>query len=121
WPSGLYYMRLTAGDGRVGYAPFVLRPRNLGTSRIGVVLSTYTWQAYNFADANGDGWGDSWYVDSSLRSVDLTRPFLDFGVPFRFRDWDLAFIAWLNRTGRSVDYITDSELERLRTGDDLAR
>jgi hypothetical protein len=121
WPSGLYYMRLTAGDGRVGYAPFVLRPKSLGTSRIGVVLSTYTWQAYNFTDANGDGWGDSWYVDSSIRHVDLTRPFLDFGVPFRFRDWDLAFIAWLNRTGRSVDYLTDGDLERLQSGDELAR
>ena len=35
----------------------------------------------------------------SHRSVDLRRPFLDFGVPFRFHDWDLEFIAWLNRTG----------------------
>ena len=25
WPSGLYFMRLTASDGRVGYAPFVVR------------------------------------------------------------------------------------------------
>ena len=51
----------TAHDGRVGYAPFILRPR-ASASRVAVVLPTNTWQAYNFADANGDGWGDSWYV-----------------------------------------------------------
>ncbi|MGH2921148.1 MAG: N,N-dimethylformamidase beta subunit family domain-containing protein, partial [Gaiellaceae bacterium] len=98
WPSGLYFLRLSAQDGRLGYAPFIVRPRAART-RIGLVLSTNTWQAYNFWDADGDGWGDSWYVSGRTRSVDLTRPYLDFGVPFRFRDWDLDFIAWLNRTG----------------------
>src|SRR5581483_6321319 len=24
WPSGLYFLRITAGDGRVGYAPFIV-------------------------------------------------------------------------------------------------
>src|SRR5206468_3858876 len=62
WPSGLYFLRVTADDGRVGYAPVVVRPRTLGQHRVAVVLATRTWQAYNFADANGDGWGDSWYV-----------------------------------------------------------
>jgi hypothetical protein len=59
WRSGLYFVRATAPDGRVGYAPFILRPRRLGTERVAVVLSTNTWQAYNFTDADGDGWGDS--------------------------------------------------------------
>ena len=30
WPSGLYFARLTAAGGRVGYAPFVLEPQKLG-------------------------------------------------------------------------------------------
>ena len=34
----------------------------LGASRVAVVLPTNTWQAYNFRDANGDGWGDTWYA-----------------------------------------------------------
>jgi hypothetical protein len=121
WPSGLYFVRATAADGRVGYAPFIVRPRRLGTHRVAVVLATNTWAAYNFADADGDGWGDSWYVTGRHRSVDLRRPFLDFGVPFRFRDWDLEFVAWLNRTGRSVDFLSDDDLDRVATGDELAR
>ena len=117
WPNGLYFLRAVAAD---GYAPFIVRPRRLGTERVGVVLATNTWAAYNFEDADGDGWGDSWYVTARHRSVDLQRPFLDFGVPFRFRDWDLEFISWLNRTGKRVDFLSDDDIERL-SGAELAR
>ena len=120
WPSGLYFLRAVAADGRTGYAPFIVRPRRLGTERVGVVLATNTWAAYNFEDADGYGWGDSWYVTGRHRNVDLQRPFLDFGVPFRFRDWDLEFISWLNRTGKRVDFLSDDDLERL-SGAELAR
>jgi hypothetical protein len=121
WPSGLYFLRARAADGRVGYAPFIVRPRRLGASRVAVVLSTNTWAAYNFADADGDGWGDSWYVSGRHRSVDLGRPFLDFGVPFRFHDWDLDFIAWLNRSDRGVDFLSDDDLAAVASGDELLR
>ncbi len=120
WPSGLYFLRARALDGRVGYAPLLVRPRKLGGSRIAVVLATNTWQAYNFLDADGDGWGDSWYVSGSVRSVDLRRPYLDFGLPFRFKDWDLTFIAWLNRTGKRVEFLSDDDLDRFPSGDRLA-
>jgi hypothetical protein len=119
WPSGLYFVRLTTADGRVGYAPFVVR-RQVPRSRVAVVLSTNTWQAYNFWDENGDGWGDSWYVSGATQSVDLARPYLDFGVPYRFRDWDLDFIAWLNRTGKQVDFLSDDDLAAFSSGDQLA-
>ncbi len=121
WPSGLYFLRLTATDGRVGYAPFVVRPRLLSSiARVAVVLATNTWQAYNFRDANGDGWGDSWYVSNAVHAIDTTRPFLDFGVPFRFGDWDLTFIAWLAQTGKHVEFLTDADLDSLTSGDVLA-
>ena len=38
WASGLYFARLEAADGRMGFAPFVVRPRQLGASRVAVVL-----------------------------------------------------------------------------------
>jgi N,N-dimethylformamidase beta subunit-like protein len=117
--SGLYILRVTAGDGRVGYAPLILRPRRLGEHKVAVVLSTNTWQAYNFLDQSGDGWGDSWYASGVTHAVDLRRPYLDFGVPSRFRDWTLGVISWLKRTGKEVDYLSDDDLARVNTGDAL--
>ena len=121
WPSGLYFLRISADDGRVGYAPFVVRPRALGRHRVAVVLATQTWQAYNFADANGDGWGDSWYANARQRNVDLTRAYLDFGLPFRFHDWDLTFMTWLQQAGKQADFLTDQDLDAVASGDALAR
>ena len=56
WASGLYFAKLTDENGRIGFAPFVLRPAQLGGTRIAVILPTNTWQAYNFRDENGNGW-----------------------------------------------------------------
>ena len=120
WPSGLYFLRISSDDGRVGYAPFVLRPKTFGRHRVAVVLATQTWQAYNLEDANGDGWGDSWYVNPAQHTVDLTRPFRDFGLPYRFGDWDLAFLTWLQQSGKQVDFLTDADLDTA-TGDQLAK
>jgi hypothetical protein len=120
WPSGLYFLRISARDGRIGYAPFIVRPRTIGKNRVAVVLATQTWQAYNFADANSDGWGDSWYVSGRTHAIDLTRGYLDFGIPFRFNDWDLTFLTWLQLTGKQVDFLSDADLNAL-SGDELAR
>jgi hypothetical protein len=119
WPSGLYFIRITSADGRTGYAPFVVRPRVLGTTRIAVVLPTNTWQAYNFTDANGDGWGDSWYVNGAFRRVDINRPYLDSGIPYRFGDFDAAINGWLSGRG-DLDFLTDLDLAHAPSGDLLA-
>ena len=121
WPSGLYYARLTAPDGRVGYAPFVLRPASIGAHRAAVVLPTSTWQAYNFWDRTGDGWGDTWYAGAPHRTVELGRPYLRRGVIPFFRRYDLSFLHWLAWTGKEVDYLADTDLESIASGDDLAR
>lgn len=118
WPSGLYFARLAADDGRVGFAPFILRPGRPGMSRVAVVLPTNTWQAYNFCDEDGDGWGDTWYAGGSPPVV-LNRPHLNRGVPFRFKSYDLGFIRWLNQTGKTVDFLAEDDLERIRSGDAL--
>jgi hypothetical protein len=120
WPSGLYFARLTADSGRVGFAPFVVRPETLGTSKVAVVLPTNTWQAYNFRDTDGDGWGDTWYAGGSPPVV-LDRPYLNRGVPPRFRRYDLPFIKWLHWTGKTPDYLCDEDIARLRDGDELRR
>src|SRR5213075_2636722 len=39
--------------------------------------------------------------------------------PFRFGDWDLTFIAWLAQTAKKVEFLTDADLERVASGDEL--
>jgi hypothetical protein len=119
-PSGLYFARLTAPGGEVGYAPFVLRPRVLGLVRVLVVMPTNTWEAYNLRDVDGNGVGDTWYADSRIPSVDLARPFLDRGVPPHFREYDQGFLRWVAHTGRRPEFLSDDDLERI-SGDRLAK
>ena len=122
WASGLYFARLTGAGGKVGYAPFVVRARRLGEHRVAVVLPTFTWQAYNFRDDDGDGDEDTWYADAAReRYVRLTRPFQDRGVPPYYRHYDQPFLRWLYHTGRNADYLTDSDLDRIGNGAALAR
>lgn len=120
WPSGFYYARVTAGNGRFGYAPFVVRPSRLGEHRVAVVLPTNTWQAYNFFDENGDGRPDSWYGNPELSTVDLARPFIDRGVPPHYTGYDRGFIRWLALHHKAADFLTDDDLERIPSGDQLA-
>jgi hypothetical protein len=120
WQSGVYFVELTAPGGRVGYAPFVLRPKRLGINRIAVVMPTQTWQAYNHRDDNGDGRADTWYACTCQHSARLGRPFLDRGTPPHFKHYEAWWLRWLVRTHKSVDIISDAELKRA-SGHDLAK
>jgi hypothetical protein len=122
WQPGLYFVRLDADDGRVGFAPFVVRPPVWGaTSRVLVVLPTNTWQAYNFRDEDGNGWGDTWYAKGAQSTVRLGRPYWRRGVPPQYRKYDLAFLRWLEWTGKKPDFLSESDLEQMPDGDTLAR
>jgi N,N-dimethylformamidase beta subunit-like, C-terminal len=120
WPSGLYFVKLTAPDGRIGYAPFVVRPAVLGAvSSVAVVFPTNTWQAYNFYDRDGDGWGDTWYAGPPHQRVALDRPYLHRGVPPFFYRYDQGFLHWLYWTDKKVDFLAESDLASI-SGEDLA-
>jgi hypothetical protein len=115
WSSGFYYARVTTPGRGTWYAPFVLRPKRLGTQRVAVVLPTNTWQAYNFED------GDSWYLDSSVHTVELSRPFLDAGVPPHYHGYDRGFIRWLALNHAHADFLTDDDLDALTSANEFAR
>jgi hypothetical protein len=118
WPSGVYFAKLTSG-GRVGYAPFVLAPRTLGTQPVAVVIPTQTWQAYNFRDSNHDGRGDTWYAGWHQRTARLARPFLNRGTPPHFKSNDLPFLQWAAATNHNADYLADSDLAGVKNGAQL--
>ena len=118
WPTGVYFARLDSDDGRFGFAPIVVHPP-APTQRVAVVLPTSTWQAYNFYDADGDGWGDTWYARWRTDFVDVTRPHPNRGIPYRYRSYDLGFQHWLAQTGKSVDMYGDEDLEAFASPDAL--
>ena len=114
WPSGVYVAHLTA-PGVSDYAPFVLRPRRLGSAGVLVVEPTNTWQAYNVTD------GDSWYLDPAVHAIDLTRPYarvnvrgqpIPKGLPDQFFRLDLGFLRWYWRSCYRADFVSDDDLER---------
>jgi hypothetical protein len=115
WPSGLYYAKVATPGRGFWYAPFVLRPRHLGTSNVLVVLPTNTWQAYNFED------DDSWYENSNVHRIDIARPFIDGGVPPHYTHYDRGFIRWLTLHHHEPDFVTDDDLDRIGNAETLAR
>jgi hypothetical protein len=107
WPSGLYYAKVVTPQKGSWYAPFVLRPRHLGTSDVLVVLPTNTWQAYNFED------GDSWYEHSDVHQIDISRPFVDSGIPPHYLHYDRGFIRWLMLHNYKPDFVSDDDLDQV--------
>jgi N,N-dimethylformamidase beta subunit-like, C-terminal len=118
--SGVYALRIVTEDGRLGYTPLIVRPTTLGTARQAIVLPTNTWQAYNYYDLDGDGWGDTWYAGGSP-PVRLDRPFRDGGTPLRWRRYDVGYLKWLRWTERFPDYLSEDDLEAIPSGDELRK
>ena len=122
WASGDYVARLT-WPGHIDYAPFVLRPSRLGTAPVLVVEPTNTWHAYD--DVNGD----SWYLDSSVHTIDLTNPFggtrvngkaVPAGLPEQFQRFDVGLLRWYWHSGYRADFISDDDLERVANARQLS-
>ncbi len=115
WPSGYYYARVVTPGRGTWYAPFVLRPTHFGVHRVLVVLPTNTWQAYNFED------DDSWYEKPEVHTIDLTRPFIDGGVPPHYHGYDRGFLRWLAVHHEQPDFLSDDDLDRIASAGELAR
>ena len=100
WPSGLYFARLIGRGGKVGYAPFVLRPNRLGiNAHVAVVFSTMTWQAYNFHDDDRNGTLDTWYAGAA--HARLGRPFENRGVIPHYKHYEQPFRTTSTTSSRS--------------------
>ena len=119
WPSGFYFARLEDAKGRIGYAPFVLRPRRLGEHRVAVVL----------ADADVAGVQpprrrprrQARHVVRQLEpphGAGSHRPFENRGTPRHYRSYEEPFLRWLIATHHDVDYLSDRELKKVRSGAD---
>ena len=101
-PSGLYYVQFSCGrrPHRLRAVRGASGACSARPSRVLVVLPTNTWQAYNFQDVDGNGYGDTWYAGPPNRTVDLGRTYIARGVPPRFYRYDLPFLHWLYWSGK---------------------
>ncbi len=123
WPSGDYVARLT-WPGHSDYAPFILRPKRLGTAPVLVIEPTNTWHAYNALD------GESWYMNPAVHVIDLTHPFTDHdvmgrpvpaGLPKQFMVLDVGFLRWFWKSGYRADFFSDDDLENIKNVKQLLR
>jgi N,N-dimethylformamidase beta subunit-like protein len=123
WASGDYVARLS-WRGHQDYAPFILRPSQLGTAPVLVIEPTNTWHAY---DNLG---GDSWYLDPAVHDVDLTHPFtatdirgapVPAGLPEQFWRLDVGFLRWYWPSGYRADFFSDDDLEGISSVQQLLR
>lgn len=112
WTSGVYFVRVKSARREV-VAPVVVRPAHLGQASVAVVVPTYTWQAYNRRG------GDTWYACGCVHTVDLTRPYLNGGVPYNFGQYDRNFFRWLARSRFRADVLADGDLDRIPSGAEL--
>ena len=49
-----------------------------------------------------------------VHTVDLTRPYIDGGVPPHYHGYDRGFIRWLALHHEQPDFVSDDDLDRLR-------
>lgn len=133
WRTGFHLVRMTADDGEVAEAFFVVRATTPGDALL--VLSTSTYAAYN------DWGGPSFYTGGQRSSQQrpLPRGFLDKPDPHRNRvarvhemerdearayfgnyslwscasgwaNWERLFVAWAEGAGLQLDYATSLDL-----------
>jgi hypothetical protein len=103
----VYFAVVRNDTGDVGYAPLIVKaPRP--TSRVAVLISDQTWFAYDFYDADHDGFSDSWY-DGGPDVVKLARPFDHSGVPWQFGSQAWPFLRWLRLHNVNADFLAEAD------------
>ena len=105
WRSGYYQVRLKAA-GTTSNAFFVVRAKEPGkNSKILLQLATNTYNAYN-------NWGGySLYAYNGKDHVQGRRVSFDRPTAGLADNWEIPFIEWAERSGYSLDYAVNSDLE----------
>jgi hypothetical protein len=109
WPSGMYFVKVRAPTGAVGYALFIVRAWPEFRSKILVALAEPTWQAYNaWGGKSLYGYNSTDGIES--KRVSRRRPYLaaqGFGL---YPRWERFMIHWLQREGYAFDVCSGLDL-----------
>ena len=112
WKSGYYIAKIdtTLADGKPasGEAWFVVRSARPGSgNRILLQLSTNTYNAYT-------NWGGySLYAYNGRDKVQGQRVSFNRPITSQFMQWEQPFVAWAEKSGYSIDYAVNSDLEQI--------
>ncbi len=110
WQPGIYSALFPVSSGN-GEIIFSIRPANPGSdSKILVIMSTNTMQAYN------NYGGKSLYNYNSTNSlhanwVSYDRPFT-YTAQYDYYGWENYLVNWLGRNNISVEFATDVDIEK---------
>ncbi len=117
WKSGYYTIKLRVKDNggmytqkntrtAEGSAFFVVRSSRPGhDTKILLQLSTNTYNAYN-------NWGGySLYAYNAKQKVQGRRVSFDRPPASQFPNWEQPFVVWAERSGYTIDYAVNSDLE----------
>jgi hypothetical protein len=110
WPPGAYLLRLDASSGAERYVPITVRSQT--TSGAVVILNdNTTWQAYNTWGGYSLYQGPDGLSADRGYAVSFDRPYDGSGAD-RFLAFDQPAIALAERTGISLAYETDVDLDQ---------
>ena len=115
WTPGFYLLTTISPHGKIeGIAPLIVRAP-LGTSKLLLVNSTLTWNAYNFFGGRsmyfGPGSTSAKAMAERSRVASMDRPIVGSGAVHIQRD-AISFIQYLEKEGLSVDQIADTDLDQ---------
>ena len=109
WRSGLYLVKVTSANGAEAGYPLVVHSTG-PTPDFTVVIPQFTWQAYNTFGGSGLYTVDP-ATGATVPVVAFSRPFNSSLQRFNLAGSDVrSTISWLERTGISVNYVSDREL-----------
>ncbi|MEI6648388.1 MAG: N,N-dimethylformamidase beta subunit family domain-containing protein [Actinomycetes bacterium] len=115
WTPGFYLLTTISPHGKIeGIAPLIVRAP-LGSSKLLLVHSTLTWNAYNFFGGRsmyfGAGSTPKKAMAERSRVASLDRPIVGSGAVHIQRD-AISFIQFLEKEGLSVDQSADTDLDQ---------
>ena len=114
WTPGFYMVLSRAEDGTIeSAAPLILRSQ-VGSSKLALINSTLTWQAYNNFGGRSlyRGPGDSSSQQSNERSrvVSFDRPLIGSGIQLVQRD-AIPLVQFAESKGINLDQFADTDIQ----------
>lgn len=103
WPSGVYTATVVDPPNGAAEIPFIVRPAPERRARLAVIISTFTWAAYN-------SWQGVSYTELGKASFKKPDPGAAVDGRHHLTRSDILLLGWLEASGYQYDVLTDFDL-----------